>query len=133
MKEPDLVHNNANYPILNDCQFRLFEMSFIKCGFFPARLITIPNKSRYYSVQLETIMLKFPIKDLDGGGSSIIHFIRQKLVYTQKSTSLACLEPSQKFSVGGWWVVLKATLVFSFGPNWNLSSDLNQAEQQESI
>jgi hypothetical protein len=27
-------------------------------------------------------------------------------------------------------VVLKATLVFSFGPNWNLSSDLNQAEQQ---
>ena len=47
---------------------------------------------------------------------------------TQKFTSLASQEPTQKFSVGGW-VVLKATLVFSFGPNWNLSSDLNQAEQ----
>ena len=34
--------------------------------------------------------------------------------------SLASPEPSQKFSVGGGgWVVLKATLVLSFGPNQN--------------
>ena len=56
----------------------------------------------------------------EGGGSlilfDIIHFVRPKLMSPQNVTSLACLEPANKFSVV---VVLKATLVFSFGPNWN--------------
>ena len=44
-------------------------------------------------------------------------------------TPLAWLEPTKKISVvGGGWV-LKATLVFSFRPNWNLFLDLDQAEQ----
>ena len=36
----------------------------------------------------------------------------------------------EKFSVGGWWWVLKAILVFSFGPNLKfVLENFDQAEQ----
>ena len=38
----------------------------------------------------------------EGGGVTIIHLARQKLVSTQNFMCLAGLEPTKKFSVSGW-------------------------------
>ena len=40
-----------------------FFMERIIILYFGLGYVLVTNKSRYYSVQLETIMLKFPIKD----------------------------------------------------------------------
>ena len=59
-----------------------------------------------------------------------MNFISPKLVLTQKFMPLACLKLLKSF---WWWWMSKATLVFSFGLNWNFFLDLGlhlgQAEQ----
>ena len=67
-----------------------------------------------------------------GGHPIFVHNNSFGLVYISVHTKIDVPSLPRTFSkvFGGWWVVvLKATLVFSFGPNWNLSLDLNQAEQ----